>query len=194
MSLLGSAAGYGEDAFAPILKLNQLGLGGIIGNRPQDPSQLENPLDPQLQQMQQQQEQQALDYKANMPGYENQQQNAATDNSRQALVSQLAGTTANSNARGMLYGSYNQGQQAQATAQNQANLNTTKANINTNAQNTLSGLQGQAVGSGLVMQQSQNAQALAAYQAALQQQQSTNGEFGAITGGVGKVAGLLASL
>lgn len=194
MSLLGSIAGYGEDAFAPILKLNQLGLGGIIGNQPQDPSQLENPLDPQLQQMQQQQEQQALDYQANMPAYENQQQNAATDSSRQALAQQLAGTTANSNARGMLYGSYNQGQQANATAANQANLNTTKANINTNVQNTSNALNNQALGSGLALQQSQNAQALAAYQAGLQQQQSTNGEFGAITGGVGKVAGLLASL
>ena len=194
MSLLGSGLSYGEDAFAPILKLNQLGLGGIIGNQPQDPSQLENPLNPQLQQMQQQQEQNASNYQANMPAYINQQQNAATDNSRQALASQLAGTTANSNARGMLYGSYNQGQQAQATAQNQAQLQNTNANINTDVQNTSNTLNNQAIQSGLAMQQSQNQQALAAYQAALQQQQSTNGEFGAITGGAGKAVGLLAAL
>lgn len=168
--------------------------GFIWGNQPQDPSQYENPLNPQLQQMQQQQAQQAASYQANMPAYENQQQNAATDSSRQGLAQQLAGTTANSNARGMLYGSYNQGQQASATAQNQAQLQTTKANINTNVQNTSNSLNNQALGSGLALQQSQNAQALAAYQAALQQQEATNGEFGAITGGVGKVGGLLAAM
>lgn len=200
---VGSAASGGLLGDQGLLKGgNGSGVGGplwnpgnqlIVGNTPQDPSSLEAPLGASLQQMQAQQSQNALDYQKNLPALEGQQQSAATDASRQQLAGQLAGVTRNSNSRGLLYGGYNQGQQADATAQNQANLQTTKANINSTDQNNLSNLQNQAVSGGLAMQQAQNAQALAAYQAALQQQQAVNGEFGSLMSAGGKFAALLAA-
>lgn len=166
----------------------------IFGQTPPSPQSQTNSISPQLQQMQQQQVQNAQNYQQNMPAYEQQQQTAARDQSRQALAQQLAGTTANSNSRGMLYGSYNQGQQAQQTAQNQANLQNTYAGINTNAQNQLSQLQGQALGTGLAVNQSQQSENQAAYNMALQQQMSNNQLFGSLLGAGGSGAGLLAGL
>lgn len=159
---------------------------------PQSVNSMTNPVDPQLQQMQQQQTQNAVNFGNNLPAYEKQQQNTATDTSRQQLATQLAGTTQNSNARGLLYGGYNQDQQAQDVAKNQANLAQTNTNINTNAQNQLSGMQSQALGTGMALNASEQQQQEAAYQAALQQQLAQNQAFGSFLGGAGAGAGLLA--
>lgn len=165
----------------------------IFGQTPPSPQSQVNSISPQLSAMQQQQAQAAVDFGNNLPAYEKQQQNSAADASRQSLAQSLAGTTANSNARGMLYGSYNAGAQAQDVAKNQADLATTNANINTNAQNELSGMQSQALGTGLAMNQSQQQENDAAYQMALAQQLSNNQLFGSLLKGGGSAAGLLAA-
>lgn len=148
-------------------------------------------IDPRLRKMQDQQTQNAIDFGNNLPAYEEQQQRLAADSSRQQLAQQLAGVKANSNSRGMLYGSYNQGRQAQTTAQNAAALQTAKANINTQAQNTLNQMQGQALGEGVAVQQSQQYANQTAYQQALAQQLANNQLFGTLLGGAGMGAGLL---
>lgn len=163
----------------------------IFGQTPPSAQSQVNSVNPQLSQMQQQQAQAAVDFGNNLPAYEQSQHNAAADNSRQQLSQQLAGVTKDSNSRGMLYGSYNQGKQAQATAQNQANLAETDDNINTNAQNTLSQMQNQALGTGVTLNQTQQGENNAAYQAALQQQLSNNQLFGSLMKGGGAGAGLL---
>ena len=186
MGLLSSiGSGLGAIASAP---------GNLLfGQTPPSPQSQVNSVSPQLSQMEQQQTQNAENFGANLPAYEQQQQNTAADASRQQLASQLAGTTANSNARGMLYGTYNQGQEANDTAQNQANLAQTDVNINNNAQNQLSQLQSQALGTGLAVNQDQQQQQAAAYQIALEQQQSNNALFGNLMKGAGAGAGLLAA-
>ena len=169
-------------------------IGNVLGGQQSSSQSLVNPINPQLSQMQQNQVNAATNYANNLPSYEQQQQNAAADASRQQLAQGLAANTTNSNARGMLYGSYNQGQQAQTTAQNQANLQTTDANINTGDIATLQGLQSQALGSGIAMVNSQNQQETAAYQAALQQQLATNQAFGSFAQGAGSGAGLMMAM
>lgn len=163
----------------------------LFGQTPPSPQSQTNSISPQLQQMQQQQAQTANNFQQNLPAYEQQQYNTAGDQSRQALSQQLANDTTSANSRGLLYGGYNQGQQAQDTAQSAANLNNTYANINTNAQNQLSQLQSAALGTGVAMNQSAQSEQQAAYQAALQQQLSNNQLFGSLTKGLGAGAGLL---
>lgn len=165
----------------------------LFGQTPPSPQSQVNSVSPALQQMQQQQETNAVNFGNNLPAYEQQQQNSAADASRQSLAQQLAGNTQNSNSRGMLYGSYNAGKQAQTTAENQAGLQQTDANVNTNAQNQLSEMQSQALGTGLAVNQSQQQENAAAYQMALQQQMSNNQLFGALLKGGGAGAGLLAA-
>lgn len=156
---------------------------------PSNPQSMVNSVDPRLKQMRDEQIQQATDYKKNMPGYQQQQQRSATDTSRQQLAQDLAGVSKGSNARGMLYGSYNQGKQAQATAQNAADLQRTKAGINTGTEQTLSQLQNQALGTGMNVNATQQAQNALAYQIALQRQQASANAQGGLLGGVGSIMG-----
>ena len=184
----GAAGAIGNGVSSAVGGVGQL----IFGQTPPTPQSQTNSISPQLQAMQQQQAQAAQNYATNLPSYENQQQNTATDSSRQQLAQTLAGTTAGTNANGLLYGSYNQGQQAQATAQNAANLQTTKANINTADQNTLASMQAAALGTGMAVNQSQQAENQTAYQTALAQQQNNTGLFNDLLQGAGKVTGLIA--
>ena len=179
----GSFSGAVGSASNPLGELTQSTFGG--GS--QIPA-----INPQLQQMEQQQINAATQFGNNLPAYVKQQQNAATDTSRQNLAQTLAGTTQNSNARGLLYGGYNQGQQANATVQNQAQLGVTNENINTNAQNTLSQMQSAALGQGVALQGQQQTLNQQAYQQALAQMQAQNQGVGSLLGGIGSIGGLLA--
>lgn len=165
----------------------------IAGQKPPDPKSQVNSLDPRLTGMRDQQIKAATEYGNNIKGYEKQQQNTAADTSRQNLAGQLAGVNTNSNSRGLLYGGYNEGEQAKTSAMNQAALQQQYSNINTNAQNTLSGLQNQALGTGLVINQTQQNQNDLAYQAALQQQMQNNQMFGSLLGGIGSIGGRMAA-
>jgi len=171
------------------------GLGPLFGggNPPAPPSQMVNSVDPRLQQTRDDQIKWAQYYGANLPYYEKQQQNINTDNSRQALSQQLAGVTQNSNARGMLYGSYNQGEQAQAAAQNQAALQAENAIVNQNAQDKLSQLQAQAMGTGIAVNQSQQDINNQAYQIALARQQQAAQAMGSLVSGGGMLGGMAAA-
>lgn len=193
-SSIGNAVGDAVNAVGSGLGAAAGAVGNVLGGQQPNTQSLVNPVNPQLAQMQQNQVNAANNYAQNLPSYEKQQQNAAADASRQQLAQGLAANTTNSNARGMLYGSYNQGQQAQTTAQNQANLQTTNANINTGDIATMQGLQAQALGNGVAINNSQNEQEMAAYQAALQQQLATNQAFGSFLGGAGAGAGLIAGM
>jgi len=189
---IGNAIGSGAATLGNAVTAPLGVLGLASGQKPPNPQSMTNSVDPRLTQMRDQQTQQAEDYGKNLSTTEASQQQGAADTSRQALAQQLAGVTKGSNSRGMLYGSYNQGQQAQTTAKNAADLQQTKANINTNAQNTLSQLQDQALGTGIAINQSNQAEQNSAYQMALAEQMSNNQAFGGLISGLGSFGGLLA--
>lgn len=185
--------------------LKGIALGGPVGkyapgsltapyfSQPGVPGQPVNPVDPRIQQIRDQQLNDANDYANNLDATRNSEYGVAEDSSRRQLAKDLAGDRTNANSRGMLYGSYEQGQEANSTGRNASALASAKTNINTDTQNTLNSLQNQALGSGMASNQADQDFYNQAYQRQLTNSQQKSNAFGNLASGGGSGLGLLGS-
>ncbi len=164
-------------------------LSPIFGGNGDKAAGLVNKVNPMVAQVQGQQLAQANNFNANMGNYEKDQINSATDANRLKTAQDQQAGTANSNARGMLYGGHNENQNNEIAANNTNALNSRIANINMNAQNTGQQLNNQAVNSGLVLQGLNQNVANQQYNAAMNQQQQNAQGFNSLVSGVGGLIG-----
>ena len=132
----------------------------------------------EAQQQQQKAVTNAQDFRANLPNYEQDQQNTATDSAKAKLANTMSGIDSSANSRGLLYSGLKQGAEANAAGGYASDLAATKANINQNAESAAEGMENAAVGQGLNQQQIMQQQNDAAYQQALAAQQQKFGMLG----------------
>jgi hypothetical protein len=141
---------------------------------------------------------QAQQFRSDLPSYLERQTNAATDSSKQALASDIANVKSNSNARGLLYSGVNEGNQAMARGAESAKLAKNIQNINDTA-NQQADIKDQLATQAQGVSNQQDLQALqmraqnseTAYEQALKQQQSQQGFFGQLFGGIAGAVGSL---
>ena len=170
------------------------GLLGITGGQSATSPGNVNAVNPQVAQIQQQQLASANNFNSNINNYEGDQINAATDASRLQTQQQQQASTTNSNARGMLYGGYNQNQSNNVSANNAASLNNQIANINVSAQAAGQQLNNQAVNSGLVSQGLNQTYNNAVYNAGMAQAQANAQGINNGIAAIPVVGGLLSSI
>jgi hypothetical protein len=165
-------------------------LSGLLFGNSNDPRSLVNSVDPNIESIYKQQLKQANDFNSNINNFEKDQINASTDASRLKTQQQQKESTANSNARGMLYGAYDQNKSNGIAASNESDLNKRIGDINYGAQATGQDLTKQAAQSGLVLQGFNQDYNNALYNTALSQQQNKSNSANGLIGGVSKLAGL----
>lgn len=129
----------------------------------------------------------------NMPQMQNQMGNQARAGFNQQAGTQIQRNRATNSSRGLLYGGINQGQEAGIRGQAAVKSANAQGTINAGLLNSQSQLQGNAVNTGLAINQNQQQIQNDIYQQALAQMQASAGMFGSAMGSVGKVGGLLAA-
>lgn len=129
----------------------------------------------------------------NIPTMQNQMGNQARQGFNQQAGAQIQRNRSTNSGRGLLYGGINQGQEAGIHGQAATKSANAQGSINAGLLNTQSQLQGNAVNTGLSIQQNQQQIQDDIYQQAIAQMQASSGMFGSAMGSIGKVGGLLAA-
>lgn len=129
---------------------------GALLNKGGDPSPPPTPgIDPAIGDQAAQQKKQADDFKASMPGLNNDIFNSVAKTERGNLAGQLSGIKSRDSSRGMLYSGMHQANDMGARVQSGSRLATAKASINTDLSNHLASMNDLAINSGMQLQQNQ---------------------------------------
>lgn len=146
-------------------------------------------VDPAIADQAAQQKKQADDFKASMPGLNNDLYNQVAKTERGNLAGQLSGIKSRDSSRGLLYSGMHQANELGAMAQSGSRLATAKASINTDLAKHLATMNDLAINSGMQLQQNQQDLNTNIYNQALYNMNQNLALGGAVGNAAGRIGG-----
>ncbi len=147
-------------------------------------------VDPNIAAIKDAQTNSAVNFRQNMPGFENDTYNQFRNQGLRGLATQMHNTTESMNSRGLGYGGLAAGAQAKNAAGFASNMAQSKEDIANQSENMANQLDADALNSGNLLRQTQQGIQDTIYNQALRDYQIRNNSMGQIMGGIGTGVGM----